>query len=112
MKITKIKAGLRPNDSSARPRRHPRARLARGLVLVTLVCGMFGVGCELIVDFDRTRIPFEGVEASSGDATLVDTGAPTEAGTGTDAADAATTDADAEAPEDDAGDGGDGGDAD
>jgi hypothetical protein len=61
-------------------------------VLFVVVAATFGLGCELIVDFDRTKIPVEGNDAAIvTDASLdapIDTSV---AETGTDAADAADT---------------------
>jgi hypothetical protein len=34
-------------------------------VLFAVVAGAFGLGCELIVDFDRTKIPVEGSDAAA-----------------------------------------------
>ena len=65
-------------------------------LVLALASSALALGCELVVDFDRTRIPVESSpEASTPDATpAADTGAPdtgaTDAGTdATDAADAA-----------------------
>ncbi|MBX3185613.1 MAG: hypothetical protein KF819_01305 [Labilithrix sp.] len=80
-------------------------KLRKGLALV-IAASAFGLGCELIVDFDRTKIPVEGTDATpqptpdgGGIDTGVDTGqdvavdAPAEASdAGSDAAD--TGDAD------------------
>ena len=86
-----------------------RKTLKKPLVLI-VASGVLALGCELIVDFDRTKIPTETTDAPPGsvsaqDATLdtfqPDTFVP-------DAADAADTDADADAA--DARDGNDGGD--
>ncbi len=75
-------------------------------VLFVFVGAVFGLGCELIVDFDRTKIPVEGNDAAivTGDASLdapFDTS--TAAETGTDAADSAVVPdagAEADAPDD------------
>src|SRR5687767_742216 len=86
-------------------------KIKKALVLVTIAAGALAVGCELIVDFDRTRIPVDvPPEASIGDATA---DAPSTTGEGgADAADAQDDAADsAAAPDGDAGGGG-GGDAD
>lgn len=40
------------------------ARLRQGL-LITIAMSALGLGCELIVDFDRTRIPVEGSDAAT-----------------------------------------------
>lgn len=71
------------------------SKFQKGLVLLTVTAGMLAVGCELIVDFDRTKIPVETPEASVPDVLVPETSVPTEAG------------ADGEAPEGDAGDAGD-----
>jgi hypothetical protein len=81
-------------------------KVRKGIVLV-VVAGALALGCELIVDFDRTKIPVEGSDGlaptgdSSFDATLdtfqPDTFVPdadATIDTGTDAADAADADAD------------------
>jgi hypothetical protein len=84
------------------------SKIQKGLVLLTVAAGMFAVGCELIVDFDRTKIPVEVSEASIPDANVPDTAIPAEggaeagpdaeadadAGEITDAADAADADTD------------------
>lgn len=44
--------------------------IQRGLVLFAITAGVLGVGCELIVDFDRTKIPAEGADGSTVDATV------------------------------------------
>lgn len=76
-------------------------KIQKGLVFTIISLGVFAAGCELIVDFDRTRIPIEVPETGASDAAPDSTTAPPDA-----APDATTTDADA-APESDAGDGGD-----
>lgn len=69
-------------------------RSLKKVVLLATFASSFALGCELIVDFDRTRIPVEG-----GDATTADTGTPTadtgtsDTGTSTDAAAEAASDA-------------------
>jgi hypothetical protein len=73
-------------------------------VLFVVVAAVFGLGCELIVDFDRTKIPVEGNDAAIvTDASLdapIDTSV---AETGTDAADSSVPDAgnQADAPDGD-----------
>jgi len=75
-------------------------------VLFVFVGATFGLGCELIVDFDRTKIPVEGndaaivtgdasIDASAPDTSAPDTSAP-------DAAEASVQDAgtEADAPSD------------
>ena len=49
-------------------------KIRKGIVFV-VAAGALGLGCELIVDFDRTKIPVEGSDAttpgdSSVDATI------------------------------------------
>ena len=74
------------------------SKIRKGIVLVA-VAGALGLGCELIVDFDRTLIPVETTDSatpatdSSVDATI-DTFQP-DAADATDAADAAADAADA-----------------
>jgi hypothetical protein len=80
--------------------------MKKALVLVT-VSSAFALGCELIVDFDRTKIPVEGaaetgvpdVSAATPESGTPDTGAPVDGGQdATDAADAGDAgDADADA---------------
>ncbi len=86
------------------------SKIKKALVL-TIASSAFALGCELIVDFDRTKIPVEGAAEAGTDATTPDTGAPdtgtpdtgaTDAGTdatdaGHDAADAADAADDADA---------------
>ena len=74
-------------------------------VLFVFVGATFGLGCELIVDFDRTKIPVEGNDAAigAGDASIDapnDTSAPDTSMT--DAAEASVQDAgtEADAPSD------------
>ncbi len=58
-----------------------RARIRKGLVLISFA-SIFALGCELIVDFDRTKIPVETTETGApGDATLPEaaTDAPVDA---------------------------------
>jgi hypothetical protein len=40
------------------------SRIRKGILFAILVSG-FGLGCELIVDFDRTRIPVEGTDGAT-----------------------------------------------
>lgn len=83
------------------------SKIKKALVL-TIASSAFALGCELIVDFDRTKIPVEGAAEAGTDATTPDTGAPdtgTDTGAtdaGTDATDAATDAADASDAADDA----------
>jgi hypothetical protein len=66
------------------------SKIQKGLVLLTITAGVFAVGCELIVDFDRTKIPVEISEASIPDVNIPETIPSLEAGAdaGADAADA------------------------
>jgi len=66
-------------------------KTTKALVLASIAAGTFVAGCELVVDFDRTKIPVDVSEASVVDANIPETGVLIEAGS------------------DDAGDGGDGG---
>ena len=62
----------------------------KALILVSIAAGMFAAGCELIVDFDRTKIPVESVDSGGLiDAAGLGDGAVTDAGNTSDAADAA-----------------------
>jgi len=73
------------------------SKIQKGLVLLTITAGVFGAGCELIVDFDRTKIQPE--DAAGGDGA-----APAEAGPGDAGPDAAETlDASDDAADGDAG---------
>jgi hypothetical protein len=47
------------------------SRIRKGVVFV-VVAGALGLGCELIVDFDRTKIPVEGADTSTGTDSSVD----------------------------------------
>ena len=47
------------------------SRIRKGVVLV-VVAGALGLGCELIVDFDRTKIPQEGSDSAVGTDSSVD----------------------------------------
>lgn len=74
--------------------------LRKGIVLV-VAAGWLGLGCELIVDFDRTKIPVDATDSSvaeGGD--LPDTFVPdtstVDAADASDASDASETDADAD----------------
>lgn len=61
-------------------------------VLFVVAASSFGLGCELLVDFDRTKIPVEGNDAAIVTDAAID--APIDTSvveTGTDAADAADT---------------------
>ncbi|MBN9159510.1 MAG: hypothetical protein BGO98_47675 [Myxococcales bacterium 68-20] len=75
------------------------SKIQKGLVLLTITAGVFGAGCELIVDFDRTKIQPEVADAAGGDGA-----APAEAGPGDAGPDAAETlDASDDAADGDAG---------
>ncbi len=76
------------------------SKIRKGLILVTISVGLFAMGCELIVDFDRTKIPVESVDSSLLDANTLPTG---EAGTDAQPSDEAGL---TEAGSDDGGDGG------
>ena len=73
-------------------------KIRKGIVLVVAASAL-GLGCELIVDFDRTKIPVEGSDSATptGDSSIdasLDTFQPdTFAPDAADAADAATVDA-------------------
>lgn len=77
-----------------------KLRQLKKALFLAIALSAFGLGCELIVDFDRSRIPVEGADATPTiDATLdvtTDQGTPdaSEAGDGGRDADAAP-DADA-----------------
>ena len=74
------------------------SRIRKGVVLV-VATGALGLGCELIVDFDRTKIPVEGSDSAVGtdssvDASFFDVNQPdTNAADAADAADTSVTDA-------------------
>jgi hypothetical protein len=42
-------------------------KVQKALILVSIAAGVLAAGCELIVDFDRTKIPVENID-SGGDA--------------------------------------------
>ncbi len=78
------------------------SKIRKAIVLI-VAASTFALGCELIVDFDRTKIPVETIEAGGAlDASSLDdaNGGGTDSGTdsGVDAAETST---------EDAGDGGD-----
>jgi hypothetical protein len=54
-------------------------KITSALVLVTAVSGAFALGCELIVDFDRTKIPVEDAGVTT-DASFEAGFTPTDAG--------------------------------
>ncbi len=79
------------------------ATIRKGIVLVLVfAAGVFALGCELIVDFDRTRIPIEGNDSSIDATTPPD--APTDTAVATDTGTDASSEA--EASISDASDGG------
>lgn len=47
------------------------SRIRKGVVLV-VATGALGLGCELIVDFDRTKIPVESSDSAVGTDSSVD----------------------------------------
>jgi hypothetical protein len=67
------------------------SRITKGLILLTAMTGTFAVGCELIVDFDRTKIPVEATPDAADAASVPVDGAtpPNDSGgaTGSDAGD-------------------------
>ncbi len=78
------------------------------VVVLATLASMFVLGCELIVDFDRTRIPVEGGDATTdtGTTPTPDTGTPEtstptsdagDAGDGGSTSDASDAEADADA---------------
>ncbi len=82
------------------------SRIRKGVVFV-VAAGALGLGCELIVDFDRTRIPVEGNDGAvvTPDASVdasIDTSQPdTSMVDAADAADTAVPDSAADAPDGD-----------
>ena len=73
------------------------SRIRKGVVLV-VATGALGLGCELIVDFDRTKIPQEGSDSSVGTDSSVDASfdvsqPDTSSGDAADAADTSVADA-------------------
>jgi len=74
------------------------SRIRKGVVFV-IAAGALGLGCELIVDFDRTKIPVESSDAAVGTDSSVDASFDTsQPDTSTaDAADAADASDDADA---------------
>jgi hypothetical protein len=78
-------------------------KIQKFLVLVTLSAGVFAAGCELIVDFDRTKIPVEVTEASVADSSPGSDSAPASDGA-TDAAVEADATPEASPPSDAASD--------
>ena len=69
------------------------SRIRKGVVLV-VASGALGLGCELIVDFDRTKIAVEGSDSAVGTDSSVDASFDVnqpDTNTAADAADAADT---------------------
>jgi hypothetical protein len=79
-----------------------KANQIRRAVLFVVAASSLALGCELIVDFDRTKIPVEGSDAATSDAATdatLDSSQPDAA----DASDASTSNdaaAEADAPDD------------
>lgn len=79
-----------------------RTTIKHAVVLATL-SSAFALGCELIVDFDRTRIPVEGTDATTADVVTppaTDAAPTTDAASASDAGDAAPADASSDAEAD------------
>jgi len=74
----------------------------RKTFLFAFAAAFFGLGCELIVDFDRSRIPVESADAQAPGDSSVDSNTDTGVDSAVDASDAQP-----EAAPSDAGDGGD-----
>src|SRR4051812_20051709 len=57
---------------------HGQSKMKRRaqLTIVTVVFGVFAVGCELALDFDRTKIDGGAIDASFGDVATSDQVAP------------------------------------
>ncbi len=84
-----------------------KVRRIRKSLLVVSLASISAAGCELIVDFDRTKIPVEASDSSLGDVVIPETGidtgldagqdvaSPPDADAGDDADAAADADADA-----------------
>jgi hypothetical protein len=72
-------------------------KIQKSLIFVIIATGACAVGCELIVDFDRTKIPVEVSEVSVSDATLEASSSDAGAETSVTGDADATTDADADA---------------
>ena len=57
-------------------------RIQKALVLMTISVGVFAAGCELVVDFDRTKIPVELSDAAIPDVSVPETNnTPSDSGT-------------------------------
>ena len=77
-----------------------KLRKVRNRLLLVVASGVLALGCELIVDFDRTKIPPDGTDAATSDSSIdasIDTSQPdsAQADTGTDAPDSGVDAADA-----------------
>ena len=77
-----------------------KLRKIRNRLLLVVASGVFALGCELIVDFDRTKIPPDGTDGATSDSSIdasIDTSQPDTsiAETGTDAPTDGGSDADA-----------------
>lgn len=76
-----------------------KLRKIRTAILLVVGAGVLGLGCELLVDFDRTKIPVDSTDSavpavdSSIDATIDAVAADADAGDAADAADTAVVDA-------------------
>ena len=71
-------------------------KVQKALILVSIAAGVLAAGCELIVDFDRTKIPVENIDSGGLiDAASLGDGATTEDSGGNDGSsnEASTTDA-------------------
>ncbi|MDF2694308.1 MAG: hypothetical protein K0S65_2691 [Labilithrix sp.] len=76
------------------------SKIQKGLVLLTITAGVFAAGCELIVDFDRTKIPVETPDTGVPDVNVPETSTPGDGGSdagdgGSNTSDAGDADADA-----------------
>jgi hypothetical protein len=70
------------------------SKIQKGLVLLTITAGVFAAGCELIVDFDRTKIPVETPDTGAPDGNVPETSTPSGDG-GSDAGDGGSNTSDA-----------------
>ena len=56
-----------------------KLRKIRNRIILVAAVGTLALGCELIVDFDRTKIPVEGTDAATSDSSIdasIDTSQP------------------------------------
>ncbi len=56
-----------------------KLRKVRNRLLLVVVSGVLALGCELIVDFDRTKIPPDGTDGATPDSSIdasIDTSQP------------------------------------